>query len=233
MKKLLLSFALVASTLGIQAQKRNQLFIQVGRTIPVGAFGSTKRDDAAFATSERGVLFGYMHHFGRFYIGTQISLLSNHFNTGAYDRLIKNSTPAGTTSITTHNGYAYVGAHLVLGVDYPIDSTLFIGLHIKPGRALYLAGDLNNTTISGNKTVVSSLAGFAETDFSYTLGTQVRKVVAKNISLLGTIDYYFGTVSSYTNFKQTLNGNTIENRSGFTELKYRNLFITLGLSYDF
>lgn len=234
MKKLLLSFSLVAVAASAIAQKKNHLIFQVGHAIPVGSFGSTQGDNASYATTKRAVVLGYQHQFKWWYLGTQLSLFSNGFNASAYDKDIEAAIGNLAQSTTNHSGYAVVGANIVLGLNVYTDSTWYVGAHIKPGVALFLAAGPDNTTVNSTKTVYTTSTGLAESGILYTFGTQVRYKVTPSAGIIGTLDYHFGNITGYSTFNQTVNGTkTINNQQIYVKQNFNSIVFTLGLAYSF
>lgn len=233
-RKTILLFTLLAGVVCANAQSKNHLFVQGGYTIPMGSFGSTTRNDAQFAKVGYGGLLGYYRNFKRFYVGLQGSVLSHNFDENAYDEYIENESNGITNSKTEHVGYAMASVNLILGLEFYQDSLWSIGAHIKPGWGAYMVGSLNNTTSGNGITVETALDGMIKGGLLWGFGLQGKYKVTDIASVIGGVDYYFGSASKVVYLNQTVNGNHIlVDHPSVLEMDFRSLLISVGLCFDF
>lgn len=231
-KKYILLLTAAFSFLAGYSQGRNHLYITGGFTSPINSFQATEGSNGGYATEGYGVNIGFNRDFKRFYLGAQLSVLSNGFDKGKYDEMVLSNREAGTTSSTEHGGYGVFSTSVVIGYNFIKKPKLLIGAHIKPGIGFFAADDVKNITRNSDE-VMTSHDGFQKASMIYGAGLKLEKSIDKNFALVASADYVFATVSESTSYRQYVNTNVSANEFRDVNINYGNVFYSVGVSYNF
>lgn len=233
MKKYLLLLTVSFSFLLAKSQGRNHLYVSGGYTSPINTFKAAEGTNGGYATEGYGLNVGFNRDFKRFYVGAQFSALTNGFDEGKYNEVIRNQRGENSTSTTSHTGYGLVAANVVIGYNFYKKSTLSIGGHLKPGIGAFIVDDLENVSNGSSGEIQVSHEGFVKSTVVFGAGLQLQKRLDKNFGLIAGIDYVFRNITEETSYKRYVNTNIDANDTRDVNMEYGNILYSIGVSYTF
>ncbi len=235
MKSLLTILLAFFFALNSSAQElKNSINFQVGSAIPIGQYSQTDNsNNASYATTGIYLQADFLHTINKLYIGGQLSLFTNGFNTDEYDANIEKQS-ASFLSSTNGGGYAGLGISATWGYNFYSSGNTVVGGHLKIGYLSYGIGELQTTLSGGGNTFKFITASSAISALTGTLGIQLKSNFSNNFSFLASLDYMFAK-PTFENvlFTQYTNGNYTSRSSLDGYIKVRNIIPSVGIGYNF